>query len=1387
MSKNSQADMAMRSALFSHKATASDITASLQNSDPRRRVVSGQHAPVSHQAFLDLHSAANTRMSHDGISVPVARPSLGYPATRADLTNPGSQLHPINEHPEISDSGNDYRFQNIYHPHLQQQQQQQEPLLQQSQAQSQQPLQPSGVRRNLFSRFKRVAKAVKTAAAASSSKSEVLRKESPDTKPGLYQYQPQLQQQQSPHFTLYPVTDSGSNGENNDISAGGWSPEKPVSVPNPRHTLSVAPGDDTGRILPFSQPGPRQRSLTQQPQTLSPIARVYSESIAQSRSIEISRGPPPSSDAVNNSNSSFGPNASSSSTTSLDPNSRSSASRIHIAHDRQPSNVQPMGSPTRLRRKSPVVSHSSSIISSASAASGPMPGGYQINAVNRSYDMSGDRHPRPTSPSTQLPVHPLSARSADAIPSLKPATTAVAFPSATTPIVAASSKMSQSAFDIYPRRDRSMTLPSDTNRVGSSSASNLSSGPPMPPPPLPPRSAPKSAPRLRSYSVMPQNQVVPQLPPMLPCVGTEKLDLAISGSPLFKPSADSSQGLSAGEHIHEQAISNMSMADLVSGLASKDSASIDDLQLPPPAAKSGLAKSSENLAVDPSSDAIRDDSNTGGDAFRDASKVSTPSEVMVDPPYLSMMINSDKLKSYLKQVSDDEQAAEYQAMVNAMKKQESLKEQRRSDCVDLLQTDGGMAQIDRIDSKESVAKHAAANNDSGVQVDDGYKGLGAMAYDSKSHDARLKNSSDAETCTSASISASASHLSLPAASAHSDHDILASSLGSPPSPFSFSHSRYSLINQDGSLNLASFQFDQLDGYQKQLSGSTGSLGTQAGSLPQRSESKIADRLSRRYNDGVSSGMVAGGSSNGSGWFWSSLVSSTDARERSTSSPPAARSPRLAFGLNGNPGDRSDSFHAGDHGSRQTKLMRRVRKQQQQQQQQQLNQSFAFGGSSASGDFSSMVPPMANSSIGVFAYTGTNSDGNQQQQQQRVSESNSSCDGERGSGSRRPSNSLAPTSMAMNPVHRRLSDNTSVDSQHSSNRQSHPLFAHNRLGGINAGSDCSTYMKSNLHQEKRPLQRLMSLNSFNGESPFDLVYRNSMASMSLEQALTLVEGTTDIESGLQKSSQHVSRHRRLHKRSASALNANELDDIMIQTAEMCHSIQTAIRMQRSSESGLGGWIYSVFGSELKNSGDQMQDDPQNVDGSGGTQMSVDGDLHGQRRSSSSSSSSSDIDAGVSVSENAVPASSIEPVLSAAPVPGSGLVPINQVASEHVEEPIHDARSDEQLVASDSSLDSSLDSSSIDVVQQIDVVGLSDPDENDEEPRNIALGMDPIEEESSSESSLDMWSGDIPSHHRSRHLGGDVGSDNSCGSSISNDSIDIQDPVAVVPSSNTLRTK
>ncbi|KAJ1815563.1 hypothetical protein LPJ75_002326, partial [Coemansia sp. RSA 2598] len=1017
-------------------------------------------------------------------------------------------------------------MQSLYHSPQQQQQQKQ------IQAELPQSMQSGGVRRNLFSKFKRVAKAVKTAA-VTTSKSEIFRREAPDAKPGLYQYQPQLHQQPSSHFALYPVADGGGGSDSSKALAGGWAPEKPTSTPNPRHTLSVVtPIDDSGRILPFSQPGPRQRSLTQQPQAMSPITRVYSDNIAQSRSIEISRGLAPSDVAANNSNSSIGRNASTSSASMLaDPNSRTAVSHMHAAHDSQPSNVPSVGSPAHLKRKSPVVSHSSSVISSTSTASGPL-SGYQTGAANRSYDMSGDLR-RSISPISQPAALPHSARSADAIPSLMTAAAAATAANSSFPSVSAPNatvkKMSRSAFDIYPRRDRSMTLPSDANMIGSNSASNLSSssGLSMPPPPLPPRSAPKSVVRLRSYSVMPQNQAsCRQTAPQLPPVGTERLDLSISGSPLFDPIAVGDLGQSAGEHIHEQAIQNLSMADLLSGLVTKESASIGDLQLPPPAKVDSAEKTAESLTS--ASVAIQNIGSLGADAAGDASKVSTPSEVMVDPQYLSVMINSDKLKSYLKQVSDDEQKAEYRAMVSAIERREIANEQSRQDCIGLLQPAGSQPmEANQDGGKEPGSKTMGANNDSGVQVDDDYRGLGAMVFNSRSRSGRLKSSSDADTCTSASISASTSHLSLPAISAsssgHCASDILASSVGSPPSPFSFSHSRYSLINQDGSLNLASFQFDQLEGYQKQLSGSMGSLATQLGSLPQRSESKITERLSRRHQEGTGSSAAAGsagGSGSGNGWFWSSLASSGDHRERSMS--PPARSPRLAFGLSSGTGDRSDSFHAGDHAVRQTKLMRRVRRQQQ-------HQSFAFGSSSASGDhLAAVVPAMAASSIGVFAYTGATSDGAGGAggiHQQRVSESNSSCDGDRSSNSRRPSNSLAA-----NPVYRRLSDNTSVDSQ-----QSHMLLGHARLGVSSGSGNDYSPMRSNQYLDggssSRPLQRLMSLGTFGGETPFELVYRNSMASMSLEQALTLVEGTTDIEGGLQRNSQHTHRHRRLHKRSA----------------------------------------------------------------------------------------------------------------------------------------------------------------------------------------------------------------------------------------------------------------
>ncbi|KAJ1669334.1 hypothetical protein GGF38_002337, partial [Coemansia sp. RSA 25] len=70
------------------------------------------------------------------------------------------------------------------------------------------------------------------------------------------------------------------------------------------------------------------------------------------------------------------------------------------------------------------------------------------------------------------------------------------------------------------------------------------------------------------------------------------------------------------------------------------------------------------------------------------------------------------------------------------------------------------------------------------------------------------------------------------------------------------------------------------------------------------------------------------------------------------------------------------------------------------------------------------------------------------------------------------------------------------------------------------------------------------------------------------------------------------------RSASVLNETELDDIMIQTAEMCHSIQSAIKLQRASESGLSRWISGALGclgtaaaSDVPNSAEIVKEESQ----------------------------------------------------------------------------------------------------------------------------------------------------------------------------------------------------
>ncbi|KAJ2384304.1 hypothetical protein H4S02_004879, partial [Coemansia sp. RSA 2611] len=288
------------------------------------------------------------------------------------------------------------------------------------------------------------------------------------------------------------------------------------------------------------------------------------------------------------------------------------------------------------------------------------------------------------------------------------------------------------------------------------------------------------------------------------------------------------------------------------------------------------------------------------------------------------------------------------------------------------------------------------------------------------------------------------------------------SCGSPPSPFSFGHhSRYSLINHDGSLNLASYQFDQLDGYQKRLSGSQ----------------QAAQR--RRP--------------------------AADASSSSESVPP----------------------------QRQRRLMRKPRKH-------------------TAGP--ALLQRESAQPLAVNLWTLGNA-------------SQSSVHDR--------SLSLSTTSSALNA---RISDTASLAS-FGSRRTSQ------QLAGFRRPSDNAS--ASSLQTASAPWPRLMQMAP---ESvPFDYVYgASAAASLSMEQALTLVEGTAGAARAT--SSQ---RHRRLHKRSNSALTAAELDDIMIRTAEMCHSVQTATKLQHAGESGLAQWIASVVGRPAESaaeSGELAASDP-----------------------------------------------------------------------------------------------------------------------------------------------------------------------------------------------------
>ncbi|KAJ2485601.1 hypothetical protein IWW37_005900 [Coemansia sp. RSA 2050] len=321
----------------------------------------------------------------------------------------------------------------------------------------------------------------------------------------------------------------------------------------------------------------------------------------------------------------------------------------------------------------------------------------------------------------------------------------------------------------------------------------------------------------------------------------------------------------------------------------------------------------------------------------------------------------------------------------------------------------------------------------------------------------------------------------------------------PSSPFLFEHSRYSLINQDGSLNLINFEFDQLDGYQKRLSNSAGSISSSNGG----EGAKGPERLGRKQNSE-------------SGWFWGSLASSSSDAHGHSVSPPARLS-RMSFG--------PAMADVSDSGNRHSKLMRKGRGSGRQEANGSGDLGLLLQGSGGRAGDHERNHSTSTTHSALSAATSI----------PRNSESSSGGGRNSSSGTSRHAilqqQSYSHMTTPLTLLYRQASDNNPV--------------VDNRL--------------------LRPTP---------GVNPFDQVYHSSIASMSLEQALTLIEGTTVGDS--QSAAGSSSKHRRMHKRSASVLNENELDEIMIQTAEMCHSIQSAIKLQRASESGLGRWINGALG-------------------------------------------------------------------------------------------------------------------------------------------------------------------------------------------------------------------
>ncbi|PIA15782.1 hypothetical protein COEREDRAFT_97914 [Coemansia reversa NRRL 1564] len=534
-----------------------------------------------------------------------------------------------------------------------------------------------------------------------------------------------------------------------------------------------------------------------------------------------------------------------------------------------------------------------------------------------------------------------------------------------------------------------------------------------------------------------------------------RIELRIPHSPLLKPATQASVGHSAGTRIQRQAARNLSGKALAKV--------VDDLlvaqQLPSPAdTTAGNALASVDSSLDalertPLSrmlvDSAAADARVSGGSLSEA----------LDADAVGFKMQSDGLRHYLKLSPN---TSDYGSTVQA---------DGAPDCVKFTRA---------YDEAPRAASHARLPElrtvyNSGVQV---HRNAATSVSASESD---LMHALPRISASLHRPSAYSSQQSLPLGGE--------ARATSPPNSFSFGHSRYSLVNADGSLNLINFQFEHLDGYQKRLS----ATGSGAVSSPHSGEVGLGGRLMRKNAEG--------------GRLWGSA--------------------EVADGS------------VVDVNGRQRRLTRKPRKQTPLSPPRARTETVLPAG----------LLQLQPLSVNLWTPTG------EARRRPRASASLA------GGHTRSPSASTTHSAIHSISAAARASEG-SVGAWSSTSRRASQQMSVYPLSDARPGSVTTRW------------PRLMQMAP---ESvPFDAIYQRSAAAMTLEQALTLVE-CSSLQSvpstGSPSGSKH--HHRRLHKRSASALTGFELDDIMIRTAETCHSVQTAIRVQQADESGLRNWIESVL--------------------------------------------------------------------------------------------------------------------------------------------------------------------------------------------------------------------